>query len=55
MEVTIREVKPADLKNLAVLKQQVWISTYATEGIIEEYSSYVLSEFSIEKCEKIYH
>ena len=52
MEILIRKVKPTDLKNLIVLKQQVWISTYATEGIIEEYASYVLSEFSIENVER---
>lgn len=52
MEFIIRKVKPTDLINLIVLKQQVWISTYATEGIIEEYSSYVLSEFSIESVGK---
>jgi len=48
MEITIRSAKPFDLKNLAVLLQQVWISTYATEGLIEEFSSYVLSEYSLE-------
>lgn len=52
MEILIRKVKPTDLKNLIVLKQQVWISTYATEGIIEEYASYVLSKFSIESVGK---
>lgn len=48
MEIIIRGAKPSDLKNLAVLLQQVWISTYATEGILEEFSSYVLSEYSLE-------
>jgi len=48
MEIVIREAKPTDLNNLAVLKQQVWISTYATEGLVDVYSSYVLSEFSVE-------
>lgn len=52
MEVTIRKARSIDLKNLAVLKQQVWISTYATEGLIEDFSSYVLSEFSIENEKK---
>lgn len=52
MEVTIRRVKSTDLKNLVVLNQQVWISTYATEGLIEEFSSYVLSEYSVENVRK---
>lgn len=48
MEIIIRGAKPSDLKNLAVLLQQVWISTYASEGLREEFSSYVLSEYSLE-------
>ena len=52
MEISIKKAKPTDLNNLAVLKQQVWISTYATEGLVEEFSSYVLSEYSVEKVRK---
>lgn len=48
----IRKARLGDLNNLAVLKQQVWISTYATEGLIEEFSSYVLSEYSVENVRK---
>jgi len=48
MKTVIRETELADLIKLAVLKQQVWISTYATEGITDEFSSYVLSEYSVE-------
>jgi ribosomal protein S18 acetylase RimI-like enzyme len=52
MEVTIRQATLNDLNNLAVLKQQVWISTYATDGLINEFSEYVLSEYSIENEQK---
>lgn len=52
MKVIIRKAKPTDLKNLAVLKQQVWISTYATEGLIEEFSDYVLSEYSLKNVRR---
>lgn len=37
-----------DAGNLAVLKQQVWIATYAKEGIRKEFSDYVLSAFTVE-------
>ena len=52
MEIAIRKAKPTDAKNLAVLKQQVWVSTYATEGLIDEISAYVIAEYSLEKVEK---
>ena len=48
MEIIIRKAELNDLNNLAVLKQQVWISTYATEGLVNEFSSYVLSEYSVD-------
>jgi ribosomal protein S18 acetylase RimI-like enzyme len=48
MEIVVRRAETSDLFNLAVLKQQVWISTYATEGLIDAFSSYVLSEYSVE-------
>lgn len=47
MNLTIRRANINDLSNLAVLKQQVWISTYATQGITNEFSNYVLSEYSL--------
>jgi len=52
MEILVKKAGLNDLNNLAVLKQQVWISTYATEGIIEEFSKYVLSEYSVENIKK---
>ncbi|TVQ07590.1 MAG: GNAT family N-acetyltransferase [Bacteroidetes bacterium] len=52
MEIIIREAKKSDINNLAVLKQQVWISTYADEGVTAQFSEYVLSEYSIENIRK---
>lgn len=52
MEIIIRKAELNDLNNLAVLKQQVWISTYATEGLVEKFSSYVLSEYSVDSVRK---
>ena len=49
MEIIIRKAKHSDTENLAVLKQQVWISTYATEGLTEVFSGYVLNEYSPDK------
>lgn len=52
MEIEIREAELRDLNNLAILKQQVWISTYATDGLTDEYSKYVLSEYSVDNVQK---
>jgi diamine N-acetyltransferase len=46
--INIRKADLGDASNLAVLKQQVWIATYAVEGIRTEFSEYVLSAFTIE-------
>ena len=46
--IKIRKADLGDASNLAVLKQQVWIATYAVEGIRTEFSDYVLSEFTVE-------
>lgn len=48
-KVKIRLAVSSDVKKLSVLKQQVWISTYAIEGITDEFSEYVLSEFSLDR------
>jgi diamine N-acetyltransferase len=45
----IRTATTEDAGNLAILKQQVWIATYATEGIRKEFSDYVISAFTVEK------
>jgi len=50
--VIIRKATLNDALNLVVLKQQVWIATYATEGIRTEFSNYVLSEFTPEKIKQ---
>lgn len=52
MEMEIREATPSDLFNLAVLKQQVWISTYASDGLMDVYSKYVLSEYSAQAVQQ---
>lgn len=50
-DLVIRQAEPNDVANLTVLLQQVWIATYAEEGIRKEFSSYVLNEFTTEKIQ----
>jgi len=51
-KINIREADLMDIMNLAVLKQQVWIATYADEGIRNEFSLYVLEEFTPDNIRK---
>jgi ribosomal protein S18 acetylase RimI-like enzyme len=46
--IRIRYAQKSDAANLLVLKQQVWVATYAVEGIRAEFSEYLLAEFTLE-------
>jgi ribosomal protein S18 acetylase RimI-like enzyme len=46
--INLRLANLDDVTNLVVLKQQVWVSTYAIEGIQKEYSVYLLDIFTLE-------
>ena len=48
-EASIRAGVPADAENLAALGMQVWLHTYATDGISSTISQYVLSTFTADK------
>ena len=45
----IRAAQPSDVNRLAVLASQVWLHTYATDGITDEIAQYVLSELTVER------
>jgi len=45
----IREAVAADAGNLAVLSIQVWLDTYALEGINDVVSDFVLTQFTTDK------
>lgn len=45
----IRTGRPGDAHRIAVLAVQVWLHTYATDGINDEIAQYVLSEFTPDK------
>lgn len=48
-ETIIREGVPSDAERLAVLATQVWLHTYATDGVSRVIARYVLSELSVNK------
>lgn len=49
----IRSGRAEDADLLAVLASQVWLHTYATEGVTEEIARYVLSELTPRKYTEI--
>ncbi|THB79036.1 MAG: GNAT family N-acetyltransferase [Desulfobacteraceae bacterium] len=49
----IRDMRIDDCKNLAALSIQVWLDTYAREGIRTEFSEFVLSCFTPAYFEEI--
>jgi diamine N-acetyltransferase len=50
---TIRLAQQADAKNLAALAIQVWLHTYAFNGISTLLSDYVFAEFTEEKFQQV--
>lgn len=50
---SIRPGKPDDASRLAVLATQVWLHTYATDGINVDIAEYVLGELTPEKYRRI--
>ncbi len=48
LEPVLRKATVADAQNLAALAIQVWLHTYATDGIRSTISNYVLSAFTAE-------
>lgn len=49
----IREAQIQDAVSIAMLKIQVWLDTYATQGVNREYAEYLASEITKEKTEDI--
>ncbi len=49
----IRETEKKDIKNLVALSTQVWLHTYATEGIRTEISNFVLNTFTLKNFESV--
>jgi ribosomal protein S18 acetylase RimI-like enzyme len=49
MDYLVRKAQPADARLLAVLATQVWLHTYATEGVSSSISEFVLNEITPDK------
>lgn len=49
----IRKARPSDCMNLATLSLQVWLSTYATQGIRDKISRYALATFTEQSFDEL--
>ncbi|RXQ88473.1 GNAT family N-acetyltransferase [Ancylomarina salipaludis] len=48
----IRQANIDDALNIKYLKTQVWLHTYATQGVCNEYTEYLDANFTVENCLK---
>lgn len=53
LPLVIRKARAADAARIAVLATQVWLHTYATEGVSEAIADYTRTEFTPEKYQAI--
>lgn len=52
-DILLRPARSEDVRLLAVLAMQVWLHTYATDGVSDEIAGYVLAEFTPTKYEAL--
>jgi ribosomal protein S18 acetylase RimI-like enzyme len=52
-EFIYRNAIIADSKKLSILFMQVYIQTYGTEGISDEFANFITKQFSVERLEKL--
>lgn len=50
--ISIRKAQLSDSKKLSILFQQVYIQTYALEGVSDEYANFISVQFSAQKIEE---
>lgn len=51
-QLIYRNAVPEDAKKLSILYKQVYIQTYGTEGVSDEFANFIVKQFAVEKIEK---
>jgi ribosomal protein S18 acetylase RimI-like enzyme len=51
--ITYRKAKPVDIVKLSVLFSQVYIHTYGTEGVSDEFANFIARQFSAERLGRL--
>ena len=54
-EVLTRKATLSDSKKLSILYKAVYIQTYGTEGVSDEFANFITDQFSTARLEKIIH
>lgn len=52
-EMIYRNAITADSKKLSILFKQVYIQTYGTEGVSDEFANFITKHFSVERLENL--
>lgn len=52
-KLNYRNAEISDSKKLSILFKQVYIQTYGTEGVSDEFANFITKQFSVERLEKL--
>ncbi|MBC2844105.1 GNAT family N-acetyltransferase [Winogradskyella flava] len=52
MPITIRKAVIEDSRKLSILYKQVYIKTYGTDGVSDEFANFIVEQFSVSRIEK---
>lgn len=52
-EIKYRQANLSDVKKLSILFKQVYIQTYGTEGVSDEYANFITKQFSEERLQEL--
>jgi ribosomal protein S18 acetylase RimI-like enzyme len=54
-DISYRKATLSDVKKLSILYKQVYIQTYGTEGVSDEFANFITTQFAVERLESIIH
>jgi hypothetical protein len=54
-DISYRKATLSDAKKLSILYKQVYIQTYGTEGVSDEFANFITTQFAVERLESIIH
>lgn len=53
MDIFYRQAIPSDSLKLSILYQQVYIQTYGTEGVSDEFARFITRQFAVERLDDL--
>jgi len=55
LNIDYRRATIADAKKLSILYKQVYIHTYGTEGVSDEFANFITKQFAVDRLEQLIH